>query len=231
MHTFPEIGNYGIMYDDMESDGVAAAGYVVGNYCLTPSNFRKDIDLDAFMKEKGVIGLYGVDTRALTAAIRSAGVMNAAIVSDPEKVDFEKLRSFKIQNAVSSVSSKVEEIYEPETAKFTVALYDYGAKKNIIRTLLAHNCRVISVPSDTPVQRIKMQKGNIFDCRSDGLQADLRYLPGTSAGGAGGRSKDDKVKIRSPRSQSTGKGAGYRQDVYYQPKPRLCGGYRLVEKR
>ena len=51
MQTFPEIGNYGIMYDDMESDGVAAAGYVVGNYCLTPSNFRKDIDLDAFMKE------------------------------------------------------------------------------------------------------------------------------------------------------------------------------------
>lgn len=189
MHTFPEIGNYGIMYDDMESDGVAAAGYVVGNYCLTPSNFRKDIDLDAFMKEKGVIGLYGIDTRALTAAIRSAGVMNAAIVSDPEKVDFGKLRSFKIQNAVPSVSSKVEEIYEPETAKFTVALYDYGAKKNIIRTLLAHNCRVISVPSDTPVQRIKdiapdgimlsNGPGNPAECKKEiSLIADLMgYKP------------------------------------------------------
>ena len=141
------------------------------------------------MKEKGVIGLYGIDTRALTAAIRSAGVMNAAIVSDPDKVDFEKLRSFKIQNAVPSVSSKVEEIYEPETAKFTVALYDYGAKKNIIRTLLAHNCRVISVPSDTPVQRIKdiapdgimlsNGPGNPAECKKEiSLIADLMgYKP------------------------------------------------------
>ena len=172
MHTFPEIGNYGIMYEDMESDGVAAAGYVVQNYCLHPSNFRKDTDIDSFLKEKGAVGLYGVDTRALTAAIRSAGVMNAAIVSDPSKVDLEKLRGYKIKNAVAAVSSAAEEVYEPENAEFTVALYDYGAKRNIIRTLLKHNCRVISVPSDTPVFRIK-------DIAPDGIM--LSNGPGNPA--------------------------------------------------
>lgn len=155
MHTFPQIGNYGIMYEDMESDGVAAAGYVVGNYCTKPSNFRMDTDVDSFLKEKGVPGLYGVDTRALTAAIRSAGVMNAAIVSDPASVDFAELRAYKIKNAVASVTYGAEEVFEPDAAEFTVALYDYGAKRNIIRTLLKHRCRVISVPSDTPVRKIK----------------------------------------------------------------------------
>ena len=155
MHTFPEIGNYGVMYEDMESPHSAACGYVVGNYCRHPSNFRTDTDIDSFLKAQSVPGVYGVDTRALTRKIRSAGVMNAAIVSDPASVDLKKLRSYKIKDAVKKATSSEEEIYEPENAEYTVVLYDYGAKKNIVRSLLKHNARVISVPATTPVKRVK----------------------------------------------------------------------------
>lgn len=155
MHTFPQIGNYGVMYEDMESPRPVAAGYVVGDYCRKPSNFRTDTDIDSFLKQYGICGVYGVDTRALTRAIRSEGVMNAAIVSDPASVDMKKLKAYKITDAVRNVTSSSEEVYEPEKAEYTVVLYDYGAKKNIVRSLLKHNARVISVPATTPVKRIK----------------------------------------------------------------------------
>lgn len=153
MQTFPEIGNYGVMYEDMESDAITAAGYVVSGYCDKPSNFRTDTDIDSFLKEHGTPGLYGIDTRAVTAVIRNAGVMNAAIVSDPAGVDFDKLRGYKI-NCVAA-GTKEEVVYEPEKALFTVVLFDYGVKKSIITNLLKHGCRVIKVPRSTSVQRVR----------------------------------------------------------------------------
>ena len=77
MQTYPLIGNYGIIREDFEG-ACCVKGYVVREYCGAPSNFRTDCDLDTFLKEEGVPGLFGVDTRELTRIIREHGVLNAA---------------------------------------------------------------------------------------------------------------------------------------------------------
>ena len=81
MQTYPLIGNYGIIREDFEG-ACCVKGYVVREYCDTPSNFRTDCDLDTYLKEQGVPGLFGVDTRELTRIIREHGVMNAAICDE-----------------------------------------------------------------------------------------------------------------------------------------------------
>ena len=81
MQTYPLIGNYGIIREDFEG-ACCVKGYVVREWCASPSNFRTDCDLDTFLKEQGVPGLYGVDTRELTRIIREHGVMNACICDE-----------------------------------------------------------------------------------------------------------------------------------------------------
>ena len=90
MQTFPLIGNYGMMEEDFEGK-CALKGYVVREYCDTPSNFRSEYDLDTFLKNNDVPGIWGIDTRALTRKIREHGVMNAVICSEiPENLDAVK---------------------------------------------------------------------------------------------------------------------------------------------
>lgn len=82
VQTFPLIGNYGIIPADFESACPHVKAYIVREWCQEPSNFRCDDTLDIFLREKGIIGLYGIDTRQLTKIIREYGVMNAKIVKD-----------------------------------------------------------------------------------------------------------------------------------------------------
>ena len=93
VQTFPLIGNYGVIPADFESDAIGPSAYIVKHWCQAPSNFRSEGSLDTFFKERGVIGLSGVDTRTLTKIIREAGVMNGAITDDPAAVDFEALKA------------------------------------------------------------------------------------------------------------------------------------------
>ena len=92
--TFPLIGNYGVIPPDFESDRIHVKGYIVGRWCQTPSNFRSEGSLDAFLKAQKVPGLYGIDTRELTKIIRESGVMNGTITRDPKSVDLAALRSY-----------------------------------------------------------------------------------------------------------------------------------------
>ena len=79
--TFPLIGNYGVIPSDFEGR-CAARGYVVRELCAEPSNFRSEYALDRFLAEQGIVGICGVDTRALTRVLRTEGVMNAAICEE-----------------------------------------------------------------------------------------------------------------------------------------------------
>ena len=79
IQTFPLIGNYGVIPADFESDSPALRGYIVREWCQVPSNFRSEGDLDTFLKEKGVPGICGIDTRALTRIVREYGVLNCKI--------------------------------------------------------------------------------------------------------------------------------------------------------
>ncbi|WP_062428815.1 carbamoyl phosphate synthase small subunit [Treponema endosymbiont of Eucomonympha sp.] len=79
--TFPLIGNYGVIPDDFESGSPCVRGYVVRDWCRAPSNFRSEGDIDGFLKRHRIVGLYGIDTRALTKIIRECGVMNARLIA------------------------------------------------------------------------------------------------------------------------------------------------------
>lgn len=158
--TFPMIGNYGIISPDFEGK-CFVKGYVVHEKCDEPSNFRAEYDLDTFLKNNGIPGIYGVDTRRLTRIIREYGVMNAAISDDIPKgaaastAVFESLKKYSVRDAVRSVSAKEKEIFLPEgEKKFRVVLMDLGAKANIERCLCRRGCEVISVPYDTTADDI-----------------------------------------------------------------------------
>ena len=98
MQTYPLIGNYGIIREDFEG-ACCVKGYVVREYCDTPSNFRTDCDLDTYLKEQGVPGLCGVDTRELTRIIREHGVMNAAIC-DEIPADLTPIETYAVTGVV-----------------------------------------------------------------------------------------------------------------------------------
>lgn len=153
MQTFPLIGNYGIIDADFEGD-CAVRGYVVREWCPTPSNFRSQRDLDSFLKEKGVPGLCGVDTREITRIIREYGVMNAKICSSIPK-ELEDIRVYSIVDAVKSVSRCEKEIFPAAGDEaLRVALIDYGAKNNITRELQKRGCKVTVYPYDVSMDEI-----------------------------------------------------------------------------
>ena len=153
MQTYPLIGNYGIIREDFEG-ACCVKGYVVREYCDTPSNFRTDCDLDAYLKEQGVPGLCGVDTRELTRIIREHGVMNAAIC-DEIPADLTPVASYAITGVVEAVSCKEPDRYPAEGEEcFRVSLLDYGAKRNIVRELQKRGCTVTVLPATTSAEEI-----------------------------------------------------------------------------
>ena len=114
--TFPLIGNYGVIPEDYESPRSCVRGYIVRELCNLPSNFRCQTTLDSFLKEQGIIGISGIDTRSLTKKLRESGVMNGMIVSGKDSKDFalqaqtpidssilQKIWDYKIEHAVESV--------------------------------------------------------------------------------------------------------------------------------
>ena len=156
VQTFPLIGNYGVIPADFESEGPHVSAYIVREWCQVPSNFRSEGDLDNYLKKTGVVGLYGIDTRALTRIIREHGVMNAKIVDSLEKKDAAaaEAKAYAVRNAVASVSCKKTEVTKPEDAKYKVVLWDFGKKENIRRELLKRGCEVVNVPYSTTAEEI-----------------------------------------------------------------------------
>ena len=147
--TFPLIGNYGMILADTESKKCYLTAYIVREKCDKPSNFRSEGTIEEYLKREGIPAVYGIDTRELTKTVREAGVMNAAITFKPF-TDFASLRDYKIQNAVAAVSSK--EVKTEGKGKYTVVLYDFGAKQNIERELLNRGMKVVVVPADYPAE-------------------------------------------------------------------------------
>ena len=152
LQTFPMIGNYGVIPADFEGE-CCVRGYVVREVCETPSNFRAETTVDAFLKEKKIPGICGVDTRAITKIIREHGVMNA-MICNAIPADLSVCKAYTVKNAVSAVTRKTAETLTPGTTRFRVALLDYGAKKNIVRELMKRGCRVTVLPATTQADAI-----------------------------------------------------------------------------
>ena len=153
LQTFPLIGNYGMMEEDFEGEPFCK-GYVVKEYCQRPSNFRCQYDLDTFLKAHGIPGLWGVDTRELTNRIREYGVVNA-MLTDRIPEDFDEISAYSVRGAVEQATCReIEEYPAQGEEKYRVVLIDYGAKRNIVRSLTARGCRVTAVPAHTSAEEI-----------------------------------------------------------------------------
>ena len=153
MQTFPLIGNYGVIPEDFEGAPVAR-GYVVRELCDAPSNFRSEYALDMFLKNNNIPGICGIDTREITKLIREHGVVNAKICAQPPK-NLDEINSFTVTGVVEQVSCK-EKFTVPAAGEklYSVALIDYGAKKNIIRCLCKRGCEVTVYPCTTTAEEI-----------------------------------------------------------------------------
>jgi carbamoyl-phosphate synthase small subunit len=171
--TYPELGNTGVNAEDEESSHPQVRGAIARNLCPQPSNWRSTQSLSDYLKQHNVLGIYGIDTRALTRRLRSAGAMNGAIST--EILDSAELLS-QVQDAPSMAGLNLvhevttSQVYEwtdptnpdwefrPEMttgeAPLTVVAIDFGVKRNILRRLASYGCRVIVVPADTPPETI-----------------------------------------------------------------------------
>lgn len=152
MFTYPLIGNYGVCSEDFESSGAKVAGVVVRELCTTPSNWRMEKSLDEFMKEEGIPGISGIDTRMLTRKIRNYGTVKARIsfyeeeMPDIEQLinDTQKQPDINKLNLVERVSSK--KVMEYQGKSPAIAVIDCGIKRSILNNLLSTGASVIVFP-------------------------------------------------------------------------------------
>lgn len=157
LQTYPLMGNYGIIREDFEGN-CCVKGYVVREWCEAPSNFRCDCDLDTYLKEQGVPGLWGVDTRELTRIIREHGVMNACIC-DEIPADLTPVKTYAVTGVVEAVTCAAASVQPAEgQEKFHVSLIDYGAKRNIVRELQKRGCAVTVMPATSSAEEILAAK-------------------------------------------------------------------------
>lgn len=154
MQTFPLIGNYGFIDEDKQGEKPVLSAYIVREKCDKPSNFRCEKTLSEYLNENNIIGVWDVDTREITKHIRENGIMNAVITSNPATVDYDKLKAYKITDAVKEVSIKKPSMLPSEDHNFNVVLIDYGTKKYIIDELIARGCNVAVMPYDTKAKDI-----------------------------------------------------------------------------
>ena len=153
MQTYPLIGNVGMIHADVEGD-CHVKGYVVRECCDLPSNFRTDGDLESWLKEQGVPGICGVDTRQLTRIIRDNGVMNA-IICDEIPADLTPVATYAIAGAVEAVTCKEREVVAAEGRQaFRVAMVDYGMKRHVLKGLTARGCEVTVLPAAVTAEEI-----------------------------------------------------------------------------
>lgn len=153
--TYPLIGNYGICHKDMESAKPWPDGYIVRELSRIPSNFRSEDTIQNFLKCHDIPGICGIDTRALTKILREKGTMNGMITTK-EYTDFsepiKRMKEYTVTGVVLKTTTK-ETYVLPGNGK-KVALLDYGAKRNIARSLNQRGCEVTVYPADTPAEKV-----------------------------------------------------------------------------
>ncbi|HEU4453083.1 MAG TPA: glutamine-hydrolyzing carbamoyl-phosphate synthase small subunit [Longimicrobium sp.] len=158
--TYPLIGNYGANPEDQESAGPQVAGFVIHEAPPRYSNWRAKESLDDYLRRHGVVAISGVDTRALTRHIRSAGAMRGAIApatADPDAL-LESIRaqpSMEGLDLADGVSTQERYVVQPDGAtRFRVLAYDFGVKSHSLQLLAQRGCEVTVIPSSTPAEAI-----------------------------------------------------------------------------
>ena len=152
--TYPLIGNAGINSDDFESLNPTANGVIVRDTARVVGNWRSAMSLDKFLKQKGIPGIKGIDTRRLTRIIREAGTMAGSIVDSPDEAAFVALRATQTPtDLVQQVATRTA--YPVPGTGRRVVVVDFGLKHSILRELAKRNCNVTVVPPDTTAASIR----------------------------------------------------------------------------
>lgn len=157
--TYPLIGNYGINTEYNEAEESFAKGMVVKSISQNPSNFMSEGEFDKFLKDMKVVGVYGVDTRAITKKIRNSGAMKCIIST-------KKLSQEEISQEFSNCKTEddwmrivgTKDVYEMPGPGMRVALIDFGAKENIVRNLKRRGCQITVFPFDASSEDILASK-------------------------------------------------------------------------
>ncbi|MDO4435788.1 MAG: glutamine-hydrolyzing carbamoyl-phosphate synthase small subunit [Cardiobacteriaceae bacterium] len=171
--TYPHIGNVGANGLDIESGSIGAAGLVVRDYPKRFSSWRGEESLGAYLQRNGIIGISDVDTRELTRRLRTRGAQNACLmageIDEAKAVELARNHpSMAGLDLASDIGTKeqsawAQSIWEPRSntypehgnGQYHVVAYDFGIKSNILRLLVAHDCRVTLVPANTSLEAIK----------------------------------------------------------------------------
>ncbi|GAA0860552.1 MULTISPECIES: glutamine-hydrolyzing carbamoyl-phosphate synthase small subunit [Clostridium] len=152
--TYPLIGNYGINLDDMESNKPQVKGFIVREKCNIPNNFRCEMNLDDYLKQNKIVGIEGIDTRALTKILRNNGTMKGIITLDHSQLSEVKkeIEAFSNKDAVSNVTR--DNIYEIDGEGKHVAIIDYGIKNNILNCFKKRGCKITVFPSNVTAEEV-----------------------------------------------------------------------------
>jgi carbamoyl-phosphate synthase small subunit len=158
--TYPLIGNYGVSSKCFESEKARIWGYITSEVCDRPSHATSEKTVDVWLKESGIPGITGIDTRALTKKLRVHGVMLGILETYYTRLDLASLkREARLipdpnkRHLVGEVTTKKVKIYNKDAAK-TIVLIDCGTKLNILQSLVRRGARVVRVPSETEAERI-----------------------------------------------------------------------------
>jgi len=170
--TYPEIGNTGINLEDSESN-ISVKGIIVRNYSLNTSNWRSSKNFNEWLVENGIIGLYGIDTRALVKILRSNGSMNGVITSEDKTTEdclkiLNETPKMEGLNLTKEVSTKQQYLWQNPTEtdfdvrkrfseipnKLKIIAIDFGIKKSILNRLVSHGCEVLVLPSSSSLNDV-----------------------------------------------------------------------------
>lgn len=193
--TCPEIGNYGVSDEDVESRGVRAAGFVIRQASPVASNWRSDGTLRDYLIRHNIVAIAGIDTRELTRRLRSSGVMRGIIATgrglkpDALVARAAAVRQMEGSDLVRGVTADApfdwpredvgEFTVEPgrrAARRLKIAAYDFGMKWNILRRLTAHNCDVRVYPATTPAaELLATAPDGVFLSNGPGDPAPLSY--------------------------------------------------------
>ena len=174
--TYPEIGNTGVNLEDSESN-ISVKGIIVRNYSSNNSNWRSLKDFNQWLLEKNILGLYGIDTRALVKIIRSNGSMNGVLTSDGKTVEsclkiIDETPKMEGLNLSKQVSTNQQYIWQSHTEtdfdvrkrflkktnKYKIVAIDFGIKKSILNRLVSHGCEILVLPSRSSLKDVLSHK-------------------------------------------------------------------------
>ena len=176
--TYPEIGNTGINLEDSESN-LSVKGIIVRNYSSNNSNWRSKKIFNKWLVQKGIVGLYGIDTRALVKILRSNGSMNGVLTSEDKTIenclkiicDTPKMQGLNLSKVVSTKKKYLwnnttetdfdaRKIDLNKGIKLKVVAIDFGIKKSILNRLVSYGCEILVLPSHSSLEDVLSNNPN-----------------------------------------------------------------------